>query len=142
MPTNRFTNNAPPQELPFQFDSPGGLSQVPSLLSPGQYNSFGPTGSNSHTNGVGGMGHMLERMHNVADRDMLPQKRRKLYDDRQEDPRKATFNGGGRGGVIGEYMREMKEEGRKENIARGTAVDISSGLFLPVLLAKNTDYVS
>ena len=75
-----------------------------------------------------GMGHMLERMHNVASRDMLPQKRRKLYDDRPpEDSRKADFHGGGRGSVIGEYMREKKEEGQKENIPRRTAVDISTG---------------
>lgn len=73
------------------------------------------------------MGHMLERMHHVTDRDMMPQKRQKLRDDRQEDARKAEFNGGGKGGVIGEYMREKRDEGRKENVAKGTVVDISAG---------------
>ena len=73
------------------------------------------------------MGHMLERMHQVTDRDMMPQKRQKIRDDRQEDGRKAEFNGGGKGGVIGEYMREKRDEGRKENVTKGTVVDISAG---------------
>jgi hypothetical protein len=83
-----------------------------------------------YANGIGavGMGHMLERMHNVASRDMLPQKRRKLHDEyAQSDQKKAEFNGAGRGGVIGEYMREKREEGQKENIPTRTAVDISTG---------------
>ena len=70
---------------------------------------------------------MVERMHNVADRDMMPQKRQKVRDDRPENVRKAEFHGGGKGGVIGQYMREKRDEGRKENMARGTVVDISAG---------------
>lgn len=73
------------------------------------------------------MGHMLERMHNVADRNMMPQKRQKIHDDRPEGARKAEFNGGGKGGVIGEYMKEKREEGRNENVAKGNLVDISTG---------------
>lgn len=76
------------------------------------------------------MGHMLERMHNVTARTMMPQKRQKIHDDRQEDARKAEFHGGGKGGVIGEYMREKREEGRKENVAKGSVVDISAGQLL------------
>jgi hypothetical protein len=86
----------------------------------------GNRGFAGYTNG-GGMGHMLERMHQVTDRDMLPQKRQKIRDDRPEDGRKAEFNGGGKGGVIGEYMREMRDEGRKENVVKNTVVDISAG---------------
>jgi hypothetical protein len=66
-------------------------------------------------------------MHNVAGRDMLPQKRRKIFDDRQDDASKAEFHGGVKGGVIGDYLRQKREEGQKENISRGTAVDISTG---------------
>lgn len=76
------------------------------------------------------MGNMLERMHNVADRDMLPQKRRKIDDGRPADGRKAEFHGGGRGGVIGQYMREKREEGHRENLPNRAAVDLSSGLFV------------
>jgi hypothetical protein len=75
-----------------------------------------------------GMGQMLERMHNVASRDMLPQKRRKIYDEgAQNEQRKAEFHGGGRGGVIGDYMRAKKEEGQRENLPTRNAVDISAG---------------
>jgi hypothetical protein len=78
--------------------------------------------------GAMGMGHMLERMHNVASRDMLPQKRRKLYDDRgQDESRKPEFHGGGPGGIIGEHLREKKDNGHKENLPIRTAVDISTG---------------
>ena len=80
------------------------------------------------------MGHMLERMHNVTDRNMMPQKRQKIHDNRQVDPRKAEFSGGGKGGVIGDYMREKRDEGRKENGAKGTVVDISAGQFAALLL--------
>jgi SNF2 family DNA or RNA helicase len=66
-----------------------------------------------------GMGHMLERVHGVADRSMLPQKRRKMYDERDEQP-KAVFNGGGKGGVLGDYMRTKREQGRQEPASNGT----------------------
>lgn len=127
---NGFTNNAAPQQpLMFQFDSPGGQPQPqPSYHAhpPQQPAMNGNKGFAGYANG-GGMGHMLERMHQVTDRDMMPQKRQKIRDDRQEDGRKAEFNGGGKGGVIGEYMREKRDEGRKENVTKGTVVDISAG---------------
>jgi hypothetical protein len=125
---NGFTNNIPAQQLEFQFDSPGSsYLQQSHAHAPPQHNVNGSNGFAAYANG-GGMGHMLERMHNVADRDLLPQKRRKIYDDRPEGGRKSEFHGGGKGGVIGEYMRERREEGQKENVANRAAVDLSSGL--------------
>jgi hypothetical protein len=94
----------------------------------------GSKGYAAHANGIG-MGHMLERTHNVAERDIMPQKRLKMYVDRQENGIKVNFNGGGRGGVIGEYMREKRDEARKEHLAQGTVVDISTGLFTSRLLS-------
>jgi hypothetical protein len=127
---NGFTNNAPPQQLAFQFDGPGGSYQQPAHAHPQpQYNTNGSNGFAGYANG-GGMGNMLERMHNVADRDVLPQKRRRIDDGHPADRRKAEFHGGGRGGVIGEYMREKRDEGHKENLPTRTAVDLSSGLFV------------
>ena len=73
------------------------------------------------------MGSMVERMHNVTDRDLLPQKRRKVQDTRPHNQGKAEFHGGGKGGVLGEYMRQKEEEGRKGRVSNGIAVDISSG---------------
>lgn len=130
---NNLLNTAPPQRLMFQFDSPQGSSHSSTPDSASMRNSHPPqAGFEQYANGNGpmGMGHMLERMHNVASRDMLPQKRRKIHDDRaQNDQKKAEFNGAGRGGVIGEYMKEKKEQGQKESIPIRTAVDISAGEF-------------
>lgn len=79
------------------------------------------------------MGHFLERMHNVSEREFSPQKRRKIErDDIEDSERKAQFGGGGKGGVLGEYMREKKEEGRKESAAHDTrhSVDLTGGKLL------------
>lgn len=132
MVANGFTNNAPPQQLAFQFDSPASSAQQPSHTHSHSHSNsqFDPNKSNGlsgYADG-GGMGHMLERMHNVADRGMLPQKRRKVTDKDPTDGRKVKFHGGGRGGVIGEYIREKREEGQQENVANRAAVDLSSGL--------------
>jgi hypothetical protein len=134
---NGFSNNTTPQQqLAFHFDNPAGSPQpVLHAQTSQQYNGNGNNGFAMYANGNGGgMGHMLERIHNVADRDMLPQKRRKVNDDHAEHPRKAEFNGGGKGGVLGDYMREKREEGRQDRVAKGTAVDISTGLFPIILL--------
>ncbi|RDW79772.1 hypothetical protein BP6252_04410 [Coleophoma cylindrospora] len=115
--------------LSFQFDSPGGSP------APAQYQSL-PASNGSASNDysivyndgsvqMNGMGQMLERMHNVEDRSMLPQKRRKIHNDSLDDARTPGFTGGGKGGVLGQYMKEKKEEGRKEIIAKGTSVDLS-----------------
>jgi len=85
----------------------------------------------THANGNGemrGMGHMLERMHNVAERDSLPQKRRKIEEQSDDGRRKAEFSGGGKGGVLGNYMREKKEEGQREARANGTTPVVISNL--------------
>lgn len=72
-----------------------------------------------------GMGNMLERMHNVTDRTLVPQKRRKVEDP--SDPRrKPEFNGGSGSGVLGTYMKEQREQGRREAPAKSTLVDISN----------------
>jgi len=68
-----------------------------------------------------GAGHMLERMHNVTERGMLPQKRKRPEDSIDDSRRKAEFSGGSKGGVLGNYMREQREEGQKEARANGTA---------------------
>lgn len=84
------------------------------------------------------MGHMLERIHNVSERDFLPQKRRKIERDGEDDnARKAHFGGGGKGGVLGGYMKEKQEQGRKEDAANGTrpSVDLTGGRLSPIIRA-------
>lgn len=80
------------------------------------------------------MGRMLERMHNVSERGFLPQKRRKIEREGEDDnAQKAHFGGGGKGGVLGEYMKEKQEQGRKEDAANGTrpSVDLTGGRSFP-----------
>lgn len=119
-------SSAAPQ-LSFQFDTPSGPQQTPSLHSnpANEQNGFA-----SYANGneqAGAMGHMLERMHNVTNRSMLPpQKRRRLDGDHDELRGKSKFSGGGKGGVLGEYVRDKRDEGQREETARATVVDISA----------------
>jgi SNF2 family DNA or RNA helicase len=126
-------SNSPVPSLSFQFDSPGGSRQESPHSHPSpMYHEDEATnrqnGFASYANGngaVGGMGNMLDRLHNVADRSVVPQKRRKIVDDRDEDKKKAEFNGGGKGGVLGQYMRDQAKEGHDQAIANGKVVDIS-----------------
>jgi len=128
---NTPIRNAPPSNIAFQFDSPtGSTPPVQSARSAIQNgNGHGYMWPSEPTPGMG-MGHMLERMHNVSERDFLPQKRRKIDREGEDDgTRKAHFGGGGKGGVLGEYMKEKQEQGRKEDAANGTrpSVDLTGG---------------
>jgi hypothetical protein len=67
-------------------------------------------------------------MHNVIERDMVPQKRRRIEDQSNDAQRKAEFSGGGKGGVLGNYMREKKEEGKRDARANGTTPVVISTL--------------
>ena len=128
---NGFSNSHAALRLSFQFDSPAGTPEPSSSAHPlarrnienlGQ-NGMNGNGSAAYANGDGhkrGMGDMLERMHNVTERDMMPQKRRRIDDPSLDAQRKAEFAGGSKGGVLGNYMREKKEEGQREARASGT----------------------
>lgn len=86
----------------------------------------GHNGFTSPSNGngtMGGMGHMLERVHNVADRSLVPQKRRKMDDPREEGGKKAQFSGGGQNGVLGQYVNEKRKEGYQKMHTNGKAVE-------------------
>ncbi|EPE31291.1 P-loop containing nucleoside triphosphate hydrolase [Glarea lozoyensis ATCC 20868] len=131
---NGYSNGtSPAPSLSFQFDSPAGSGQDsphshPSSMYDGeQTTSNGQNGFASYANGNGngGMGSMLDRLHNVADRSMVPQKRRKVVDDREEDKKKAEFSGGGKGGILGQYMQDQRKEGHDQAVANGKVVDIS-----------------
>jgi len=73
-------------------------------------------------NGDPGQFMMLERMHNVGRREDQPQKRLKKDVGVDEDGeelvdvgKKADFSGGSKGGVLGEYVKQKREEGKAEN---------------------------
>jgi hypothetical protein len=130
-----YNNNNSAPQLAFQFDSPGGTPPPSYHAHPPQQNHYnrqnGQNGFAGYANGNGemamgmGMGNLLERMHNVRDRTMVPQKRRKVEDpaDRRRNP---EFNGGSGSGVLGSYMKEKREQGQRETPSRGTMVDISA----------------
>ncbi|KAI6715693.1 hypothetical protein JHW43_001754 [Diplocarpon mali] len=114
----------------FEFDSPSGSPQVcrghPATSSSDRSSRPKGHGFAAYANGNGsangqGMGNMLERMHNVTDRSQIPQKRRRIEDDRHGNQRKAEFCGGsGTGNTLGAYMREKRQEGQREATSKGT----------------------
>jgi hypothetical protein len=75
------------------------------------------------------MGALMENLHGVQVRDTRPQKRQKRDDqpDGVENDKATFIGGGGKGGVVGQYMRDKREEGRKEAAKKGTVVDLTEG---------------
>ncbi|SLM40972.1 snf2 family domain-containing protein [Lasallia pustulata] len=77
-----------------------------------------------------GMGSLIERVHNVSNREDRPhkkQKREHLGEDAEEEQRKAVFAGGGKGGDIGEYMKQKRREGQQDAGRTSTVVDLTAG---------------
>lgn len=76
-----------------------------------------------------GMGNMIERVHNITERQERPHKRQKTGkdDDGEEERTKATFSGGGKGGEIGEFMKQKREEGEKESGPSKGVIDLTEG---------------
>lgn len=100
----------PTQDFSFQFDSPSSSHTH-------------PTEQQQHINGAG-MGSMVERMHNVADRSQVPPiKRQKTHDFGRESEGRSTngFN------VLGNYVREQRDTGLKDE-RKSTVVDLESKL--------------
>ncbi|KAL3418264.1 SNF2 family DNA-dependent ATPase [Phlyctema vagabunda] len=141
-------------QLTFHFDSPSGSPMPMYMTPPNQMHQSSPYFSGNSSPNVysnpfnnengeqqrgAGMGHMLERMHNVQDRDMLPQKRRKLCEDEREAMQKAEFNGGGKGGVLGQYIKEKQDEGKKGTVSSGAAVDLSGVDDQDVIVVGDTE---
>ncbi|KAF4551915.1 SNF2 family N-terminal domain-containing protein 1 [Elsinoe fawcettii] len=72
-------------------------------------------------------GSILERFHNVEKREAAPLKRRAVAnedDEQDRDKKKAKFTGGGKGGIIGESVREMRQKAQ-EAAGPGAIVDLT-----------------
>ena len=85
-----------------------------------------------------GMGAMLERMHNVENRQRNPQKKRKLKTPDQEGEKageaeqqqqkepevkqRSTFEGGGSSTVLGEYVKQKQAQGDRERMDQGSSI--------------------
>ena len=73
------------------------------------------------------MGSFIERMHGVTHRDERPQKKPKTIMPDDEDDKKPTFVGGGKGGDVGEYMREKRIEAQANSVPNSEIVDLTAG---------------
>ena len=74
-----------------------------------------------------GIGNMIERMHGVSRRDERPQKKPKTIQSDDGDAKKPVFAGGGKGGDIGEFMREKRMEGQAQSVPTAEIVDLTAG---------------
>ncbi len=105
--------------------------------------SYGPSNASAHGTATAerghdallvqpeGMGSLIERMHNVSKREDQPRKKQKKEhhtQDEEEDRKKATFAGGGKGGDIGEYMKQRRQEGLRASGPTSTLVDLTAGM--------------
>ena len=80
-----------------------------------------------------GAGSMIERMHNVSKREDRPHKKQKTTDEEDKDKdSKSHFSGAGKGGILGEYVKEERQKGLESNDNNG-AVDLTATgrLFFP-----------
>ena len=79
-----------------------------------------------------GMGGLIERMHGVSRRQERPQKKTKTdHNDGGDDEEreKAVFAGGGKGGDIGEFMKQKRKKGLQESGPISTVVDLTEGIY-------------
>ncbi|KAI9663211.1 MAG: hypothetical protein M1821_008259 [Bathelium mastoideum] len=84
------------------------------------------------TTELGGMGGMIERMHNVGKREDAPRKRVKSSHipstEEEPDGRKAkpNFNGTDGRGVVGDYVKTKREEGLNKAGPQASVVDLTN----------------
>ena len=78
-----------------------------------------------------GFGKLIEQVHNVSKREERPVKRQKIEHPLEEDVNgsQTAFVGGGRGGEIGEYMRQKRKEGLEESGPAPSFVDLTAGKY-------------
>ena len=78
----------------------------------------------------GGYGKLIEQVHNVTKREDRPVKRQKTAHPLEGDVNgSSAFAGGGRGGEIGEYMKQKRKEGLQESGPASHIVDLTAGSF-------------
>ncbi|KAK8118633.1 SNF2 family DNA-dependent ATPase [Apiospora kogelbergensis] len=129
-PTTFPSRSSGPTSLDFQFSSPNeGYASNASTPPSFAYNGGLDL---SHTpSPVNGFGGMIERMNNVQDRSTAPHpKRRKVetidLDDSADEKVSSTFGNGSSGGMIGQYVKEKKEEAANSpSLSRANTVDLT-----------------
>lgn len=76
------------------------------------------------------IGSFVERLHGVEDRRDQPRKRMRLDQinaDDEEEKKKASFGGMSKGGEIGQFIKEKREEGKREQGTVENAIDLTGG---------------
>lgn len=75
-----------------------------------------------------GMGSLLEKAYKVSPREERLQKKRKIENAEDfEDEKKAEYGGGGKGGDLGDYMKQKKKEGIEQSGPSSSVVDLTGG---------------
>lgn len=76
-----------------------------------------------------GMGSLIEKVHNVSQREERPRKKPKVEngDFEVEEDKKVGFIGGGKGGEIGDYLKEQKKQGIAGSGPVNAVVDLTGG---------------
>ena len=85
-----------------------------------------------------GMSGLIEKVHNVSQREQRPQKKPKVENgdfDVEEDKRVGFVGGGQGGGEIGDYLKEKRKQGIAESGTVNGVVDLTGGTYL--LLKQN-----
>ncbi|KAI9805968.1 MAG: hypothetical protein M1825_000582 [Sarcosagium campestre] len=77
-----------------------------------------------------GLSNMIEKLHGISTRKEYPSKRQRRDDEEDQDMEseveRSTYVGGGKGGPIGEYMKQKREEGAQEAQKSGKIVDLTN----------------
>ena len=84
-----------------------------------------------------GMGSLIEKVHNVSQREGRPQKKPKVENgdfDVDED-KKFGFVSGGKGGEIGDYLKDKKRQGIADSGLVNTVVDLTGGSYISIKLS-------
>ncbi|KAH6659718.1 SNF2 family N-terminal domain-containing protein [Truncatella angustata] len=113
--------------LDFQFSNPNDDTGS-SASTPSSFFHQGPEGAvRSHTNTpVNGFGSMFERMNNVQERTAMPQLKRRKVQAEDNDMIPSNFGGGG-SGMLGQYVKEKREEDSKNPALRSVdTVDLTA----------------
>lgn len=78
-----------------------------------------------------GLGSLIERVHNVSQREERPQKKPKIQRDNLDVEKGETvkFVGGGNGGEIGDYLKEKRKQGIAESGPVNAVVDLTGGTY-------------
>lgn len=76
-----------------------------------------------------GIGSLIERVHNVSQREERPLKKQKTeaFED-NEDGKKASFGAGTKGGDLGQYIKDKRKEGVAESGSVSSVVDLTGGI--------------